>query len=51
MCECPCPRDPYLELALLYVKNQDLTGKSPLDIKAMFDAAYRELTEEKCEYV
>lgn len=32
-------------LAMLYVQNQDLTGKTPAQIAALYDAAYKEIRQ------
>lgn len=33
-------------LVMLYLQNQDLTGKSPAEIQQMYYAAYAELTKD-----
>ena len=31
------------KLALIYIKSQDLTGKSPSEIRQLYEAAYAEI--------
>lgn len=40
------PSDKKDALALLYVQNQDLTGKSPEDVVAMYNDAYIRISEK-----
>lgn len=35
-------------LAYLYVKSQDLSGKSPSEIHTMYREAYYEITKDHC---
>lgn len=45
------PSDKESALAFLYVKSQDLTGKSPEEILDMYDDAYEKIsTHEKNKY-
>ena len=38
------PNDKYEALALLYLQNQNLLDKSPAEILAMFEKAYKEMS-------
>lgn len=41
------PSTKYEALALLYVQSQDLTGKTPSEIKEMYEKAYEEIRKVK----
>lgn len=43
------PADRRDALALLYVQNQDLTGKSPEDIVSMYHDAYLKISDKFSE--
>jgi hypothetical protein len=43
------PRNAAIKLALLYVRAQDLTGKTPTEVNRLFLSAYNEIFADQDE--